>query len=47
MKRYRIYRDISNKEAAEEVVKELDTNSEVRWHLMQIDTDTNEQIKLI
>lgn len=46
-KRYRVYRDISNKKAAEEIVKELDKVSEARWHLVEVDTETKEEIRLI
>lgn len=47
MKIYRIYRDVANKKAAEEIVEELNNSSEARWHLTEIDTDTKEQNKLM
>ncbi len=47
MKIYRIYRDMATKKVSEELVNELDASSEARWHLIEIDTDTKEQIKLI
>lgn len=45
-KTYRIYRLLSNKKAAEEIVEELNISSEARWHLDEIDTETNEVVKL-
>lgn len=45
-KTYKIYRLIANKKAAEEIVEELNKNSEARWHLDEIDTVTKEVVKL-
>jgi len=43
---YRIYRSVSNKKAAVEIVEDLNKDSEVMWHLDEIDTETNKVVKL-
>jgi len=47
MKVYRIYIDISNKNAAEEILLEFNENSQARWHMLELDTDTKEQTRII